>query len=81
MDSRFSEVLPGALVDDDADDRGVLARSIGNHKILFSFFATLYVVSPADFDWIPVVGWIDDVVVVATVLRGLLIEASKHNKS
>lgn len=31
-------------------------------KVVF-FMAVAYVVNPADFDWIPVIGWVDDALV------------------
>jgi uncharacterized membrane protein YkvA (DUF1232 family) len=32
---------------------------------VISLFATGYVIFPGDFDWVPVIGWVDDATVVA----------------
>lgn len=54
--------------------------SIG-HKLLGAF-ALLYVISPVDLipDAIPVIGWLDDIGVVALVVGFYLRQIAKHHE-
>ena len=42
------------------------------NKWLLLLGAVIYLVNPLDFDFIPVVGWIDDAVVMALAIRNVL---------
>jgi uncharacterized membrane protein YkvA (DUF1232 family) len=41
-------------------------------------FAVVYVISPLDFDFIPIVGWIDDAAIVALVYKFIAKEIKKY---
>ena len=58
---------------------------MGNYKM--SFLTTLivvlgllYVVTPFDFDWIPIVGWIDDGLVLYFIFKRLQFETKRFNR-
>ena len=38
----------------------------------------LYIVLPFDFDWIPVLGWLDDVAVAFLLIKRLQVETHKY---
>jgi hypothetical protein len=39
------------------------------HKVAITIAAVLYIVCPLDFDFIPLIGWIDDVFVISLIRR------------
>jgi uncharacterized membrane protein YkvA (DUF1232 family) len=49
---------------------------------LFALFAVAYILSPIDLipDWIPVLGWIDDGLVLYLLLRVLVGETHRYNR-
>lgn len=56
-------------------------------KYRMSFFTTIvvvlgliYVVVPLDFDWIPIVGWIDDGFVIFYIIKRLQAETQRFNR-
>lgn len=40
----------------------------------------LYVIIPLDFDWVPIVGWIDDGLVIFFVIKRLQKETQRFNR-
>lgn len=40
----------------------------------------LYVIIPYDFDWVPIVGWIDDGLVIFFVIKRLQKETQRFNR-
>lgn len=57
----------------------------GNYKISFvtSLLVVLglvYVFTPFDFDWIPIIGWIDDGLVLFFILKRLQAETKRFNR-
>lgn len=40
----------------------------------------IYIISPLDFDWIPIIGWIDDGVVFYLVIQCLQRETHRYNR-
>lgn len=40
----------------------------------------LYVVIPLDFDWIPIIGWIDDGLVIFYMIKRLQKETQRYNR-
>ncbi len=46
-------------------------------NILFALFALIYVISPFDFDWVAVIGWVDDFAIVAFVFKRLMKELDR----
>ncbi|HTN47028.1 MAG TPA: YkvA family protein [Flavipsychrobacter sp.] len=57
----------------------------GNYKMtlwttFILVFGIFYVIMPFDFDWIPIVGWIDDGFVIYWVIKRLLAETERFNK-
>ncbi len=67
-----------------------MVREALSGKYRMSFFTTIvlilgavYVVSPFDLipDWIPVVGWIDDGVVIYLVIKRLNLETMRYIRS
>ncbi len=38
----------------------------------------LYIILPFDFDWIPVIGWLDDGVVLLVIIKRLQAETSRY---
>lgn len=43
-------------------------------------FALIYVICPLDFDFIPIIGWIDDAAIVAIVYKFVSKEISKYEE-
>lgn len=57
----------------------------GNYKmsfitIILLFMGLLYVVIPIDFDWIPLIGWIDDGFVILLMIKRLQKETLRYNR-
>ncbi len=57
----------------------------GNYKMslwtnVFLVLSILYVVTPFDFDWIPFIGWIDDVAVIFFMIKRLQKETQRFNR-
>jgi len=40
----------------------------------------LYIISPLDFDWIPILGWVDDGFVGYMVIKRLQKETQRYNR-
>jgi uncharacterized membrane protein YkvA (DUF1232 family) len=40
----------------------------------------LYIISPLDFDWIPIIGWVDDGFVGYMVIKRLQKETQRYNR-
>lgn len=47
---------------------------------LFLILGIVYVVTPFDFDWIPFIGWIDDIAVVIFLIKRLQKETQRFNR-
>ena len=47
---------------------------------LYLIFGIIYIISPLDFDWIPVVGWIDDGFVFYLLVKRLQNETQRYNR-
>ncbi len=57
----------------------------GQYKMSFLTHAALilgliYIISPLDFDWIPVVGWVDDGIVFYLIIKRLQKETLRFNR-
>jgi uncharacterized membrane protein YkvA (DUF1232 family) len=64
-----------------------MLREVFNGKYKMSFatnlaliFGLLYIVSPLDFDWIPVLGWADDGFVFYMLIKRLQSETLRFNR-
>ena len=57
---------------------GKYRMSLMTHVALL--FGLLYIISPLDFDWIPVVGWVDDGFVFYLLLKRLQSETLRFNR-
>lgn len=45
------------------------------------FFGLLYIISPLDFDWIPILGWVDDGIIFYFLVQRLQKETQRFNRS
>src|SRR5690606_28302220 len=57
----------------------------GNYKpslltSLSLIFGFLYIISPLDFDWIPILGWIDDGFVFYLMVKRLQAETQRYSR-
>ena len=57
----------------------------GNYRMSFLtsaiiVFGILYVFIPLDFDWVPVVGWIDDGLIIFLMIKRLQSETLRFNR-
>ena len=43
--------------------------------------AIIYIISPLDFDWIPIIGWIDDGLVFYLLVQRLQKETHRYNRT
>ncbi len=65
-----------------AFNRMIKAWKSGEYKpkkrnILFSLFAIAYVISPFDFDWVAIIGWVDDFAIVAFAFNRIMKELDR----
>lgn len=47
---------------------------------LIMVLGILYVIIPLDFDWIPFIGWIDDIAVIIFIIKRLQKETQRFNR-
>lgn len=47
---------------------------------LFLILGVLYVVTPFDFDWVPFIGWVDDIAVIFFLVKRLQKETQRFNR-
>jgi uncharacterized membrane protein YkvA (DUF1232 family) len=59
--------------------RGKYKMSFLTH--LYLILGLIYIVSPLDFDWIPVIGWIDDGFVFYLLVKRLQNETQRYNRA
>jgi len=57
----------------------------GRYKMSFltnvaMILGLIYIISPLDFDWIPIIGWIDDGIVFYLVVKRLQNETLRFNR-
>lgn len=64
-----------------------MLREVFHGKYKMSFltnlsliFGLLYIISPLDFDWIPILGWIDDGFVAYLLIKRLQNETQRYNR-
>ena len=43
-------------------------------------FGILYVISPLDFDWLPIIGWVDDGFVIYLLAKRLQYETQRFSR-
>ncbi len=46
-------------------------------NILFALFAVFYVISPLDFDWVAIIGWVDDLAIVGFAFSRIMKELDR----
>jgi uncharacterized membrane protein YkvA (DUF1232 family) len=44
-------------------------------------FGLLYIISPLDFDWIPILGWVDDGIIFYLLVQRLQKETQRFNRN
>ncbi len=46
-------------------------------NIYFTIFAIIYVISPLDFDWVAIIGWVDDLAIVSFAFGRIMKELDR----